>query len=39
MITTLKMEREKIHFESSIVEKEKKDKDFGKMLKNYKKDR
>jgi len=34
----LKMEREKIHFESSVVERRKKDKDFGKMLKNYKKD-
>jgi len=34
----LKMEREKSHFESSVVEKRKKDKDFGKMIKNYKKD-
>jgi len=34
----LKMEKEKNHFESSIVERRKKDKDFGKMLKNYKKD-
>jgi len=34
----LKMEREKSHFESSIEEKRKKDKDFGKMIKNYKKD-
>jgi ribosome biogenesis GTPase len=34
----LKMEREKAHFESSLDEKRKKDKDFGKMLKNYKKD-
>ncbi len=34
----LKMEREKAHFESSVVEKHKKDKEFGKMLKNYKKD-
>lgn len=33
----LKMEREKLHFESTIAEKRKKDKDFGKMLKNYKK--
>jgi ribosome biogenesis GTPase len=33
----LKMEREKVHFESSVVERRKKDKDFGKMLKNYKK--
>ena len=34
----LKMEKEKAHFESSVVEKRKKDKDFGKMLKNFKKD-
>jgi ribosome biogenesis GTPase len=34
----LKMEREKIHFESTVVERRKKDKNFGKMLKNYKKD-
>jgi len=34
----LKMEREKSHFESSIFERRKKDKDFGKMIKNYKKD-
>lgn len=34
----LKMEREKEYFESTIAEKRKKDKDFGKMMKNYKKD-
>jgi ribosome biogenesis GTPase len=34
----LKMEREKAHFESTIEEKRKRDKSFGKMLKNYKKD-
>ncbi len=34
----LKMEREKEHFESTIEERRKKDKDFGKMVKNYKKD-
>ena len=34
----LKMQREKAHFESSVAERRKKDKDFGKMLKNYKKD-
>lgn len=34
----LKMEREKAHFESTIEEKRKKDKDFGKLIKNYKKD-
>ena len=34
----LKMIREKEHFESTVAEKRKKDKDFGKMLKNYKKD-
>lgn len=35
----LKMEREKTHFESTVSEKRKKDKDFGKMIKNYKKDK
>lgn len=35
----LKMEREKEHFESTVTEKRKKDKDFGKMIKNYKKDK
>lgn len=34
----LKMEREKEFFESSVAERRKKDKSFGKMLKNYKKD-
>ena len=34
----LKMEREKEHFESTLEERRKKDKDFGKMLKNYKKE-
>jgi ribosome biogenesis GTPase / thiamine phosphate phosphatase len=34
----MKMEREKAHFEASVVEKRKKDKAFGKMMKNYKKD-
>lgn len=33
----LKMEKEKEHFESTVTEKRKKDKDFGKMIKNYKK--
>jgi ribosome biogenesis GTPase len=33
----LKMEREKAHFESTIEERRKKDKDFGKVIKNYKK--
>lgn len=32
----LKMEREKEYFESSIVEKRKKDKEFGKMIKHFK---
>ena len=32
----LKMEREKEHFEASVAEKRKKDKDFGKMIKHYK---
>lgn len=34
-----KMERERQHFESSVEEKRKKDKDFGKMIKNVKKQR
>lgn len=34
----LKMEREKAHFESTVEERRKKDKKFGEMLKNYKKD-
>jgi ribosome biogenesis GTPase / thiamine phosphate phosphatase len=33
-----KMEREKAHFESSVVERREKEKEFGKSLKNYKKD-
>ena len=32
------MEREKAHFESTVAERRKKDKEFGKMMKNYKKD-
>ena len=34
----LKLEREKAHFESSVAEKRKKDKKFGKIMKNYKKE-
>ncbi len=34
----LKMEKEKAYFESTVAERRKKDKDFGKMVKNYKKD-
>jgi ribosome biogenesis GTPase len=34
----LKMEREKAHFEATILEKRKKEKEFGKIMKNYKKD-
>ncbi|MDO9510809.1 MAG: ribosome small subunit-dependent GTPase A [Bacteroidales bacterium] len=34
----LKMEKEKTHFESSVAERRKKDKDFGKFVKNFKKD-
>ncbi len=34
----LKMEREKAHFEATILEKRKKEKAFGKIMKNYKKD-
>jgi len=33
----LKMEREKTHFESTVAERRKKDKEFGKIVKNYKK--
>jgi ribosome biogenesis GTPase len=33
----LKMEKEKEHFESTLAQKRKKDKDFGKMIRNYKK--
>jgi len=35
----LKMEREKEHFESTVAEKRKKDKDLGKIIKHYKKTR
>jgi ribosome biogenesis GTPase / thiamine phosphate phosphatase len=34
----LKMEREKAHFESTVLEIRKKDKEFGKIVRNYKKD-
>jgi ribosome biogenesis GTPase / thiamine phosphate phosphatase len=34
----LKMEREKSHFESTVADRRKKDKEFGKIMKNYKKD-
>lgn len=34
----LKMEKEKAHFESTVAERRGKDKEFGKMMKNYKKD-
>ena len=33
----LRLEREKAHYESTIIESRKRDKEFGKMLKNYKK--
>ena len=33
----MKMERERRHFESTVLEKRKKEKDLGKILKNYKK--
>ena len=33
-----RMEREKAHFESTVTERRKKDREFGKMMKNYKKD-
>ena len=35
----LKLEREKEHYESTVAEKRRKDKDFGKMIKHFKKDR
>ncbi|MDD5363289.1 MAG: ribosome small subunit-dependent GTPase A [Ignavibacteria bacterium] len=34
----MKMQKEKAHYESTVVERRKKDKVFGKMMKNYKKD-
>ena len=34
-----KMEKEKMHFDSDLLERKKKDKDFGKMVKNVKKQR
>jgi ribosome biogenesis GTPase len=34
----LRMERERAHFESTVSERRKKDRKFGKMIKNYKKD-
>ena len=34
----LKMEREKTYFESTVAERRKEDKEFGKFVKNYKKD-
>lgn len=34
----LKLVRERAHYESTLAEKRKKDKDFGKIMKNYKKD-
>jgi ribosome biogenesis GTPase len=34
----LKMQREKAHFESTVAERRRKDKEFGKIIKNYKKD-
>ncbi|MDX2445434.1 MAG: ribosome small subunit-dependent GTPase A, partial [Bacteroidales bacterium] len=34
-----KMEKEKLHFESDLIERKKKDKDFGRMIKNVKKQR
>ncbi|NTW45351.1 MAG: ribosome small subunit-dependent GTPase A, partial [Anaerolineaceae bacterium] len=34
----LKLEREKAHFEATVSERRKKEKEFGKIMKNYKKD-
>ncbi|MCB0472272.1 MAG: ribosome small subunit-dependent GTPase A, partial [Flavobacteriaceae bacterium] len=33
----LKMQREKDHFERSVAEKRKRDRDFGKMIRNFQK--
>jgi ribosome biogenesis GTPase len=35
----MKMQKEQAHYEMSAKEKRRKDKDFGKMVKNYKKSR
>lgn len=35
----LKLEKEKSHFETTVQEKRKREKEFGKLMKNYKKDR
>ena len=35
----LRLEREKAHFESTVEERRMKDKEFGKMIKNYKKEK
>jgi ribosome biogenesis GTPase len=32
------MEKERMHFESSAAERRKRDREFGKLMKNYKKD-
>lgn len=37
-VNYLKLEREKAHFEATVAEKRNRDKQFGKMMKNYKKD-
>jgi len=34
----LRMDREKAHYESSVADRRKKEKDFGKIMKNYKKE-
>jgi ribosome biogenesis GTPase len=34
----LKLEREKAHFESTVFERREKEREFGKIMKNYKKD-
>lgn len=35
----LTLEKEKAHFESTVLDRKKRDKEFGKMMKNFKKDR
>lgn len=35
----IKMEKEKVHFEMTLAEKRRKDKSFGKLIKNYKKNK
>jgi len=38
LVNYMKLEKEKAHFESTLAERRKKDKEFGKFVKNFKKD-